>query len=89
MHFSIGDVSMEMRRRIGRERRSSLQKPASNNPPLIAYHHYYYCDSFIDCGNFSDESKNGCATNDLIIFVIFEVIGSLLILTSQIGRAHV
>ena len=32
--------------------------------------------------NFSDESKNGCATNDLIIFVIFGVIGSLLILTS-------
>ena len=40
----------------------------------------YYCDSFIDCHNLSDESSGGCATNYLVVFIIFGIITGLLIL---------
>jgi len=38
----------------------------------------YHCDQFIDCNNISDESTN-CASNYVIIFIIFGIVTGVLI----------
>ena len=38
----------------------------------------YHCDTFIDCQNFSDESKN-CSNNYYVVFIVFGIITGILV----------
>ena len=55
----------------------TLHTPNESDIDEIAYH--YYCDNFIDCKNFSDESSDGCSSNFLILFIVFGILGGIII----------
>ena len=55
----------------------NVKSPGGSNPPNIDY--TYYCDSFIDCGNLSDEIV-GCQYNYLVLFIVFGIAAGLFIL---------